>query len=79
MRKMKLSEFVSRIKEIHMDMHYNGLKPSVEELIEVSHPMALGLHLLTEQELEVMIDGINDGLDAVLHACLYFDDEEDEE
>ena len=72
---MKLSEYISRMREIQDDM-YDGGKPSVEELIELSRPQGLGLHLLTEQELEVMIVGINNGLDAIEKAYLYFDDEE---
>ena len=68
---MKLSEYIRRMREIQDDM-YDGGKPSVEELIELSRPQGLGLHLLTEQELEVMIVGINNGLDAIEKAYLYF-------
>lgn len=74
---MNLSEYIRRMREIQADM-YDGGKPSVEELIELSRPQCLGLHLLTEQELEVMIEGINDGLDAIEKAYLYFDDEEEQ-
>lgn len=74
---MKLSEFINRMREIQEDM-YDGGKPSVKELIELSRPQGLGLSLLTEQELEVMIVGINNGLDAIKNAYLYFDDEEDD-
>ena len=75
---MKLSEYIRRMREIQAGM-YDGRKPSVEELIELSRPQCLGLHLLTEQELEVMIEGINDGLSAIIWAFLFFDDEEEEE
>ena len=75
---MKLSEYIRRMREIQAGM-YDGRKPSVEELIELSRPQCLGLHLVTEQELEWMIEGINDGLDAIENAYLYFDDEEYEE
>ena len=44
---MKLSEYISRMRAIQDDM-YDGGKPSVEELIELSRPQGLGLHLLTE-------------------------------
>ena len=71
---MKLSEYISRMREILADM-YDGRKPSVKELIELSRPQGLDLHLLTEQELEVMIVGINNGLDIIEDAYLYFDDE----
>ena len=71
---MKLSEFISRMRAIQKDMYHGG-KPSVEELIELSRPQCLGLHLLTEQELEWTIEGINDGLNAMEKAYLYFDDE----
>lgn len=70
---MKISEYIRRMREIQ-DYMYDGGKPSVEELIELSRPQGLGLHLLTEQELEVMIVGINNGLDAIENAYLYFDD-----
>ena len=73
---MKLSEFIRRMRVIRNDM-YDGGKPSVEELIELSRPRGLGLHLLTEQELEVMIVGINSGLDLMEKAYLYFDDEDE--
>jgi len=75
---MKLSEYIRRMRKIQADMYY-GRKPSVEELIELSRPQFLGLNLLTEQELEVMIAGINNGLDAIENAYLYFEDEEDEQ
>lgn len=75
---MKLSEYIRRMREIQAGM-FAARKPSVEELIELSRPQCLGLHLLTEQELEVMIVGINDGLNAIENAYLYFDDEEEEE
>ena len=71
---MKLSEFIRRMRAIQDDM-FDGGKPSVEELIELSRPGGLDLHLLTEQELEIMIVGINSGLDAIENAYLYFDDE----
>ena len=71
---MKPSEYISHMREIQADM-YDGGKPSVEELIELSRPQGLGLHLPTEQELEVMIEGINSGLDAIENEHLYFDDE----
>ena len=71
---MKLSEFIRRMRVIRNDM-YDGGKPSVEELIALSRPQGLDLHLLTEQELEVMIEGINDGLSAMEKAYLYFDEE----
>ena len=71
---MKISEFISRMRAIQVDM-YDGGKPSVEELIELSRPQGLGLHLLTEKELEVMIAGINSGLDAIENEYIYFDDE----
>ncbi|NLC25583.1 MAG: hypothetical protein GX777_03035 [Fastidiosipila sp.] len=74
---MKISEFISRMREIQADM-YDGGKPSVEELIELSRPQGLDLHLLTEQELKVMIAGINNGLDAIENEHIYFDDEEDD-
>ena len=73
---MKLSEFINRMREIQENM-YDGGKPSVEELIELSRPQGLNLQLLTGQELEVMVVGINNGLDAIENAYLYFDDEED--
>ena len=73
---MKLSEYIRRMRAIQDDM-YDGGKPSVEELIELSRPGGLGLHLLTEQELEVMIVGINSGLDVIENEYLYFDDEEE--
>ena len=76
-KNMKTREFISRMRAIQDDM-YDGGKPSVEELIELSRPQGLGLQLLTEQELEVMIVGINNGLDAIEKAYLYFDDEEQE-
>lgn len=57
---------------------YGGGTLTVEELIELSRPQCLGLHLLTEQELEWMIEGINDGLNAIEKAYLYFDDEEEQ-
>ena len=72
---MKISEFIRRIRAIQDDM-YDGGKPSVEELIELSRPQGLGLQLLTDQELEIMIVGINNGLDAIENEYLYFDDEE---
>ncbi len=71
---MKLSEYIRRMRVIRDDM-YDGGKPSVEELIALSRPQGLDLHLLTEQELEVMIEGINDGLSAMEKAYLYFDEE----
>ena len=71
---MKLSEYISRMRAIQDDM-YDGGKPSVEELIALSRPQGLGLHLLTEQELEIMIVGINSGLDAIEKEYIYFDDE----
>jgi|LSQX01.2.fsa_nt_gb hypothetical protein len=73
---MKLSEYISHMRAIQKDM-YHGRKPNVEELIELSSPQCLGLHLLTEQELEWMIEGINDGLNAIEKAYLYFDEEEE--
>jgi hypothetical protein len=72
--KMKLSEYIRRMRAIQADMSDGG-KPSVEELIELSRPQGLDLHLLTEQELEWMIVGINNGLDVIENAHLYFDDE----
>ena len=71
---MKISEFIRRIRTIQDDM-YDGWKPTVEELIELSRPQGSGLHLPTEQELEVMIEGINNGLDAIGKAYFYFDGE----
>ena len=76
-KNMKTREFISRMRAIQDDM-YDGGKPSVEELIELSRPQGLGLQLLTEQELKIMIVGINNGLDAIEKAYLYFDDEEQE-
>lgn len=73
---MKLSEFIRRMREIQDDM-YDGGKLSVEELRELSRPQGLDLHLLPEPKLEVMIVGINDGLNAIEKAYLYFDDEEE--
>ena len=73
---MKLSEFARRARELQEYVCDGGI-PAIEDLIEISRPMGLDLHLIDKQELITMIVGINTGLDAVLDAYIYFDDEEE--